>query len=82
MLIYFYYNESVANNNGYWRGIRGSIYEFIFKSQKNYAKRYEYDFKIIREHLDKENIVNSTISFNKILVCNQTWSYDYDFIVL
>jgi len=57
-------------------------YELLFKeSQENYAKKNGYDFKIITDFLDKNNKYNSTISFNKILVCNQEWSDEYDFII-
>ena len=57
-------------------------YELLFKeSQENYAAKHGYDFKVITDFLDKDNIYNSTISFNKILVCSQEWSKDYDFII-
>jgi hypothetical protein len=53
----------------------------FYESQKNYALKNGYDFKVITEFLDKKNQHNSSISFNKILVCNQEWSNDYDFII-
>lgn len=53
----------------------------FYKSQKNYALKHGYDFKVITEFLDKKLQHRSTISFNKILVCNQEWSDDYDFII-
>lgn len=53
----------------------------FYESQKNYALKNGYDFKVITEFLDKKIQYNSTISFNKILVCSQEWSNDYDFIV-
>ena len=59
-------------------------YELLFKeSQKNYAAKHGYDFKVITDFLDKDrtNIYQSTISFNKILVCSQEWSNEYDFII-
>ena len=59
-------------------------YELLFKeSQQNYAKKQGYDFKVITDFLDKDknNMYKSTISFNKILVCNQEWSNNYDFII-
>lgn len=59
-------------------------YELLFKqSQENYAKRYKYDFKVITDFLDKDknNQLKSTITFNKILVCSQEWSKDYDLII-
>ena len=53
----------------------------FYESQKNYALKNNYDFKIITEFLDKENQDKDSISFNKILVCSQEWSTDYDFII-
>lgn len=57
-------------------------YENLFKqSQENYAKKHGYDFKVVTEFLDKNIQHPSTISFNKVLVANQTWSKEYDFII-
>lgn len=59
-------------------------YNFLFReSQENYAKRYGYDFKIVTNFLDKnpENHMPSTITLNKILVCSQDWSTEYDMII-
>lgn len=53
----------------------------FYESQKNYAVKNGYDFKVITEFLDKKNQHDSSISFNKILVCNQEWSNNYDFII-
>ena len=53
----------------------------FYESQYNYAKKHGYDFKVITDFLDKNIKESSTISFNKILVCNQEWSNDYDFII-
>ena len=53
----------------------------FYKSQINYAMKNGYDFKVITEFLDKDIKENASISFNKILVCNQEWSNDYDFII-
>ena len=53
----------------------------FYESQYNYAKKHGYDFKVITDFLDKNIECSSTISFNKILVCNQEWSNDYDFII-
>ena len=55
--------------------------ELFYKSQRDYAVKNGYDFKVIRDFLDKNIINKATISFNKILVCNQEWSKDYDFII-
>jgi len=60
------------------------MYEDLFKeSQENYAKRYNYDFRVITDFLDKDytNHMKSTITLNKILVCSQEWSKDYDMII-
>lgn len=56
-------------------------YRLFYNSQYNYALKNGYDFKVITEFLDKELQNYSTISFNKILVCNQEWSYQYDYII-
>jgi hypothetical protein len=53
----------------------------FYESQYNYAKKHGYDFKVITDFLDQNIKVLSTVSFNKILVCNQEWSNDYDFII-
>ena len=53
----------------------------FYESQKNYALKHGYDFKVINDFLDRNIQNNSTVSFNKILVCNQEWSDDYDFII-
>jgi hypothetical protein len=53
----------------------------FYKSQKKYALKNGYDFKVITEFLDKTNQDKCSISFNKILVCSQEWSNDYDFII-
>jgi hypothetical protein len=55
--------------------------KLFYESQYNYAKKHGYDFKVITDFLDKNIKDLSTISFNKILVCNQEWSNDYDFII-
>lgn len=56
-------------------------YNLFYESQKNYALKHGYDFKVIKEFLDKKNQNKHCISFNKILVCSQEWSNDYDFII-
>ena len=50
-------------------------------TQEAYAKKHGYDFKVITDFLDPNVKDKTTISFNKILVCSQPWSNDYDFIV-
>jgi len=56
-------------------------YNLFYESQKKYALKNGYDFKVITEFLDKTIQCKASISFNKILVCNQEWSNDYDFII-
>lgn len=51
------------------------------RSQENYAKKCGYDFKVIEKFLDNETNNNELISFQKILVCNQSWSYEYNYII-
>lgn len=53
----------------------------FYESQKNYAVKHGYDFGVITDFLDKTIQHSSSISFNKILVCNQEWSNYYDFII-
>jgi hypothetical protein len=55
--------------------------DLFYESQYNYAQKNGYDFKVITDFLDKKVQHRSTISFNKILVCNQEWSCEYDFII-
>jgi len=56
-------------------------YNRIFRpSQENYAKKHGYDFRIVTDYLGPVR-EPSTISLNKILVCSQDWSLNYDFIV-
>lgn len=64
----------------------GSKYLDIYKkrfyeSQRKYAQKCGYDFKVITNFLDKTIQQKSTISFNKVLVCSQPWSSQYDFII-
>jgi hypothetical protein len=63
---------TIAIGNKYLDEYKNLFYE----SQINYARKNGYDFKVITDFLDKEIQHRSTISFNKILVCNQEWSYD------
>jgi hypothetical protein len=53
----------------------------FYESQKEYALKNGYDFKVITEFLDKTIQHSSCVSFNKILVCNQEYSNEYDFII-
>jgi hypothetical protein len=51
------------------------------KSQEDYAKKNNYDFKVITDYLNPMITHPHTISFNKILVCSQDWSTKYDYII-
>lgn len=53
----------------------------FYESQRKYAQKCGYDFKVITNFLDKTIQQRSTISFNKVLVCSQDWSNQYDFII-
>ncbi len=53
----------------------------FYESQRLYAEQNGYDFKVITEFLDKNNQHPACVSFNKILVCDQEWSKDYDYII-
>jgi hypothetical protein len=52
----------------------------FMKSQKAYADRHGYDFKLISNYLS--SIAHpDTMCFHKYLLCSQEWSSSYDFIV-
>lgn len=55
----------------------------FYESQKNYAFKNGYDFKVITDYLslDEDDKHYSNICMNKFLVCSQDWSKDYDFII-
>jgi len=58
-------------------------YNTIFrKNHEMYAKKHDYDFKVITDFLDKSLCHADAITFNKILVCSQSWSNDYEFIIV
>ena len=58
-------------------------YNTIFrKNHEMYAKKHDYDFRVISDFLDKTLTHVDAITFNKILVCSQPWSNDYDFIIV
>lgn len=57
-------------------------YNRLFRpSHENYARKCGYDFRVVEDFLDKEHTDKSTVSLNKILVCSQPWSEDYEYIV-
>jgi hypothetical protein len=52
------------------------------ESQRKYALKNKYDFKVITEFLDDTyKYSHMSLYYQKILVCNQEWSNDYDFII-
>jgi len=53
----------------------------FMNSQKAYADRHGYDFRLITSYLS-ELTHPDTISFNKLLACSQEWSMSYDYIVV
>ena len=57
-------------------------YNRLFReSQENYARKCGYDFRVLADYLDKDHTDPKTITLNKMLVCSQSWSAEYDFIV-
>ena len=60
-----------------------NTYKKLFQtSQINYANKHGYDYKVVTDFLDntfKEH--NVSLYFQKSLVCSQTWSLDYDYII-
>jgi len=57
-------------------------YTRLFRpSQEAYASKHGYDFKVITSYLDERVQHPHTISFQKLLLCSQEWSADYDFII-
>jgi hypothetical protein len=56
-------------------------YKLFYDSQRNYAIKNGYDFKVVTNFLDENISHTNTIFFNKILVCSQEWSNNYDFII-
>ena len=59
-----------------------ATYNKLFRSsQEEYAKKHDYDFKVLTDYLYPHLKHPGTIYFNKILVCSQEWSANYDFII-
>jgi hypothetical protein len=57
-------------------------YNRLFRpSHENYARTCGYDFRVVEDFLDEDHTDKTTVSLNKILVCSQPWSDDYDYIV-
>jgi hypothetical protein len=58
------------------------VYTHLFrKSHEMYAKKHGYDFRVETDYLEPSYRDKSVCSLNKILVCSQPWSSQYDFIV-
>ena len=57
-------------------------YTFLFrKSHEAYAEKHGYDFRVETDYLEPRYPDKAVCSLNKILVCSQPWSAQYDFIV-
>lgn len=54
--------------------------KFFKPSQEKYAKKWDYDFKILTDYI-KEPKHPHLISLNKILVCDYQWDKEYDYII-
>lgn len=54
--------------------------KFFKPSQENYAKKCNYDFKILTDYI-KEPKHPFLIYLNKILVCDYQWDKEYDYII-
>ena len=57
-------------------------HKFFEQSHKNYAKRCNYEHKIITHFLDLSRQDTRLITMNKLLLCDQEWSNDYDLIII
>lgn len=59
------------------------VYNRLFRnSHEKYANKHGYDLKVITDYLDdtyKQH--NISLYFQKVLVCNQEWSSEYDYII-
>lgn len=53
--------------------------KLFMRSQKAYAERHGYDFKVITSYLSPTH--PDAICFQKYLLCSQDWSSAYDFVV-
>lgn len=57
-------------------------YNRLFRpSQETYAAKHGYDFKVSTHYLDANVQHPDTICFHKLLLCSQSWSDAYDFII-
>ena len=58
------------------------LYNYLFrKSHEAYAEKQGYDFRVETDYLESRCPDKALCSLNKILVCSQPWSSEYDFIV-
>ena len=58
-------------------------YNRIFRpSHEAYAIKCGYHFRLITEYLDPALTHKDAVTFNKILVCSQQWSSEYDYIIV
>jgi hypothetical protein len=57
-------------------------YNYLFrKSHEAYAEKNGYDFRVETDYLEPRFREKAVCSLNKILVCSQPWSTEYDFVV-
>ena len=55
--------------------------EYFRPSHEVYASKNNYDFKVITDFLDPAMRILDTITLSKLLLCSQSWSLDYEFII-
>lgn len=58
-----------------------SYNEHFRLSHEVYASKNNYDFKVITDFLDPNLPILDTVTLSKLLLCCQSWSLEYDFIV-
>uniref|UniRef100_A0A6C0CEP5 Uncharacterized protein n=1 Tax=viral metagenome TaxID=1070528 RepID=A0A6C0CEP5_9ZZZZ len=57
-------------------------YNYLFrKSHEAYAEKHGYEFRVETDYLEERCPDKAVCSLNKILVCSQPWSAEYDFII-
>lgn len=60
--------------------------KYFEKSHRQYCKKHGYDLRISYEYLNLRNEPKRTdhgmaVVLNKMLVCSQEWSFDYDYVI-
>ena len=49
--------------------------------QEFYATKHGYDFRVLTDFLDKKYNHKTTCSMHTLLICDQDWARDYDYII-